>query len=963
MIRRMGSCPDAILRLIEHFDRQSDQVRSPDYNETQIRIDFVNPMFAELGWDMDNAQRYAEQYREVVHEDRIKVAGATKAPDYSFRIGGTRKFFLEAKKPSVNIKESWEPAYQLRRYAWSAKLAVSILTDFEELAIYDCRIQPKQFDKASVARREYITYQQYPERWDFISGTFSKQAVLRGDFDRYCGSSRGRGAQEFDDAFLAEIEEWRKKLANHLAIRNDGIDEPSLNFAVQRIIDRIIFLRIAEDRGTEPVAQLQALLNGEHTYDRLRKVFDDADARYNSGLFHFKTEKGRDEAPDTLTPGLDIDDATLKAILRRLYYPESPYEFTVVTADILGSVYERFLGKVISLTAGHRARIEDKPEVRKAGGVYYTPTYIVDYIVKNTVGKLLEGKTPRQAAKLKVLDPACGSGSFLIGAYQHLLDWHLAQYIGPASDPKKLATGKSAVLRPGPAGDWRLTIAERKRILLDNIHGVDLDPAAVEVTKLNLLLKCLEGETSQTLGFQHRLFRDRALPDLGHNILCGNSLIGTDIMATDAWKEMTDEEKRRINPFEYERGFSLVFEQGGFDAVIGNPPYSYRNATEELLPPYYDSIYDSSQGNYDLYRFFIERGVLITRAGGLSGFIVSATFLVQPSFARLRELLLSKTAIEELCPLGPQVFESATVDTTILITRRVAAPADHMVTVRTPSQPRLLRETAGYGVRQSRFSSNDKHSFDYKLSESAGELFSRLATKFGSAEDRFEFGVGINTGYIRDELLAVRKLDKRYHPMLPGDGISRYGVPRTKGFIMYDRDFVRSRGRLGRTLPAERFFKGPKIVVVRTRNLSLPRRVIATLDTTRAYNLNRLSNIISRGGANLNGLLGILNSRLFQWLFSTRYFDYEIKPVYLRAAPIADTDDAQLVSLVETMLSLHHRLPAERLPQHREQIQREIDATDRRIDKRVYDIYSLSAEEIGIIEAGTNVNHAESHEP
>ena len=494
----MGTCPDVIKKLIDRFDQQSDQVRSPDYNEAQLRIDFVNPFCEALGWDMDNTQGFAEQYREVVHEDRVKVGGQTKAPDYSFRVGGVRKFFLEAKKPSVIIKEAWEPAYQLRRYGWSAKLAVSLLTNFAELAIYDCRVVPKQLEKALTARREYLTYREYPDRWDFLEGTFSKQAVLHGDFDRYCQTTKGKGRQEFDDTFLEEIEEWRKKLASNLALRNDSLDQSSLNFSVQRIIDRIIFLRMAEDRGTELTGQLLSLLSGEQTYARLGKLFRDADARYNSGLFHFAVEKGRDEAPDTLTPTLDVDDATLKAIIRRLYYPESPYEFTVVTADILGSVYERFLGKVITFTPAHHAKIEEKPEVRKAGGVYYTPTYIVDYIVKNTVGKLLSPDkahgaavgsppspdiTPKEAAKLKILDPACGSGSFLIGAYQYLLDWHLAQYT--AADPQKLATGKSPVLRPGPTGGWRLTIAERKRILLDNIHGVDLDSAAVEVTKLN----------------------------------------------------------------------------------------------------------------------------------------------------------------------------------------------------------------------------------------------------------------------------------------------------------------------------------------------------------------------------------------------------------------------------------------------------------------------------------------------
>ena len=173
----MGTCPDAVKRLIERFDQQLDQVRLPDYNETQLRIDFVNPLFAALGWDIDNRLGNAEQYREVVHEDKVKVAGQTKAPDYSFRIGGARKFFLEAKKPFVNLKTAWEPAYQLRRYGWSAKLAVSILTDFEELAIYDCRIAPKQFDKPSVARREYIGYREYCDRWDFLEGTFSNRAV------------------------------------------------------------------------------------------------------------------------------------------------------------------------------------------------------------------------------------------------------------------------------------------------------------------------------------------------------------------------------------------------------------------------------------------------------------------------------------------------------------------------------------------------------------------------------------------------------------------------------------------------------------------------------------------------------------------------------------------------------------------------------------------------------------------
>ena len=434
------TAPQTVLTLVENFERNLDAYRSGKYNETQVRRDFIDPLFKALGWDMDNSAGYAEAYRDVIHEDAIKIGNSTKAPDYSFRVGGQRKFFLEAKKPSVNVKEDVEPAFQLRRYAWSAKLPLSIVTDFEEFAIYDCRAKPDKGDKASKARLFYCKFNEYAEKWDEIAAIFSKDAVLKGSFDKYATTSKGkRGTSEVDGAFLEEIEGWRDLLARNIALRNSaivgappgrdsraghaptespcGLSQRELNFAVQQTIDRIIFLRICEDRGIEPYGRLMALQNGVNVYDRLRELFREADDRYNSGLFHFKREKGRAEAPDELTLGLEIDDKPLKEIFKNLYYPDCPYEFSVLGAEILGSVYEQFLGKVIRLTAGNRAVVEDKPEVKKAGGVFYTPAYIVQYIVAHTVGKLLDGKTPKQAAGIAILDPACGSGSFLLRAF------------------------------------------------------------------------------------------------------------------------------------------------------------------------------------------------------------------------------------------------------------------------------------------------------------------------------------------------------------------------------------------------------------------------------------------------------------------------------------------------------------------------------------------------------------------
>jgi hypothetical protein len=161
--------PATILDLVARFRANLDSYKRGLYNETQVRREFIDPFFDALGWDVANRQGYAEAYKDVVHEEAIKVGGGTKAPDYGFRIGGTRKFFVEAKKPSVDIKGDVHPAYQLRRYAWSAKLPLSILTDFEEFAVYDCRVKPDKSDKPSGARVMYLTFDQYAARWEEIA--------------------------------------------------------------------------------------------------------------------------------------------------------------------------------------------------------------------------------------------------------------------------------------------------------------------------------------------------------------------------------------------------------------------------------------------------------------------------------------------------------------------------------------------------------------------------------------------------------------------------------------------------------------------------------------------------------------------------------------------------------------------------------------------------------------------------
>ena len=592
-----------IQELVTRFSEQLTAYKKSDYNETQTRRDFIDPFFKALGWDIDNEQGFAESYREVIHEDRVKVGTATKAPDYSFRLsGGQRLFFVEAKKPSVLIKDDIQPAYQVRRYGWSAKLNVSVITDFEEFAIYDCTKKPIPTDKTSVARVKYITYNDYISEWDFLWNTFSKEAVLKGSFDKFIGGNANKkGTATVDKEFLNSLDQWRTLLAETISKENKQLDEDELNFVVQQTLDRIIFLRICEDRSIEPYGRLKECLNHGDYYENLLLEFKQADDKYNSGLFNFKK--------DQISHQLKINNKTLKTIISQLYYPECPYEFSVLSVEILGSAYEQFLGKTITINSKGKAVIELKPEVRKAGGVYYTPQYIVDYIVLNTIGKLCEKKTPKEVAEIKIVDPACGSGSFLIGAYQFLLNWHKDYYIQNPNKKNPLT----------PEGN--LTTPEKKKILLNNIFGVDIDTNAVEVTKLSLLLKCMEGETQASIAHQMKMFNERVLPTLDDNIKSGNSLIDTDYYDT----QLDFGEERLIKPFSWQKAYPTIFKNDGFDVVIGNPPYIGVKLQDRHLKDYVRVKYHHSKGA-DIYVAFIEKGLDIINSKGTLGYIVPNKF-------------------------------------------------------------------------------------------------------------------------------------------------------------------------------------------------------------------------------------------------------------------------------------------------------------------------------------------------
>lgn len=990
-----------IKELVERFEEQYDSYRRAEYNETLTRKDFIDPFFKALGWDINNENGYAESYREVIHEDRVKVGSGTKAPDYSFRLpGGKKLFFVEAKKPHVFIKEDIHPAYQIRRYGWSAKLPISIITDFEEFSVYDCTKRPKPTDKASVSRIKYITFREYIDEFDFLWDTFSKEKVLKGSFDRFVQSDTNkRGTATVDKEFLQSLDNWRTYLATSISWKNKDLDIDEINFVVQQTIDRIIFLRIAEDRGVEPYAQLRDAIKSGDYYQNLFRQFQIADDKYNSGLFNFKK--------DTISRNITIDNKVIKNIINELYYPDSPYEFSVLSVEILGSAYEQFLGKTITLDKAHRAKIEEKPEVRKAGGVYYTPQYIVDYIVQNTVGKLIEGRKPKDISSIRIVDPACGSGSFLIGAYQYLLDYHRNYY----TENGKLSKGtKDNPLTP----DGNLTSAEKKRILLNNIYGVDIDVNAVEVTKLSLLLKSMEGETEASITTQLKLFNERILPTLDDNIKSGNSLIDTDFY--DGQLDFEPQAEKKIKPFNWQKAFPEVFKNGGFDVVIGNPPYvriqALKDNSVDSINFFKKKYFSAEFGNYDLYVLFVEKGLDLLNSKGVLGFILPNKFFNTDYGFGLRKLLVKGKNILNIIDFGyHQVFENATTYCCLLFLDKnekdyfnYAKAIPEMNSIKFENKELVKFQVIDLGYWN--FFSNIETKIIEKLksnSTSTINLPADISRGSSTGNDNI-FILSIDEknqlingdGHIVDleyEILKTPifatdftrynyKYNQKYRIIFPyiidnnrvniiEESLLKNKYPKTYQYLLSNKKELQKR----KQFQIWYGFSAPRNLILHSKaDILIPllaNRGLFTFypETKSEYTLmagGGFSITINNNNINKKYILGVINSKLLFWylnkisnLFRNGWITCTKQ--YFSDLPIKNINDnnknekkisTEIITLVDQLLQLNKEKQEVRLSSKLEQIQTRIDYCESRIDKLVYELYGLTEEEISLIENG-----------
>lgn len=810
-----------VSELIDRFQAHAATYSLSTYQEAEARKDFIDPLLKALGWDVDHEREHNPYEQEVKVERGVSVARSQKRADYAFYLAPnfhTVRFFVEAKKPSVDLARNADAHFQAWRYGYSASTPMAVLTDFEEIHVLDCRLRPHpEAALDQIYKRWRYTDFRDPARFAELYWLFSREAHADGSFQRRVdempkpsagvrqrGLFKG-GYQPVDASFLAELEEHRSALAHAFKKADTTLDSETLTEIVQRTLDRLVFLRFLEDKQIEIDIRLSDFGKGHSAWTDFLAASRRLNNIYNGIVF--KRLAPLDDAE------FQVDNAVFSDICEQLASENSPYNFDAIPIHILGSIYERFLGSVIRAT-DKRVFVEEKPEVRKAGGVYYTPEYIVRYVVDKTVGTMVVNKSPTEIAKLRFVDIACGSGSFLLGVFDTLLRVHADWYNRPEHEKH----AKKAGCVRTDEGRWRLSLAQRRAILLNNIYGVDIDRQAVEVAQLSLFLKLLEEERA-TSARQYQLdyARDaslkRLLPDLGNNIACGNSLISWKIAAPGT---LSPEDEYRLNPLDFEQAFPDVMRGGGFDVILGNPPYVRIQIFKEAHPlaaaMLKDTYESASKGNFDIYVVFIERGLSLLNANGRLGFIVPHKFFNAKYGEALRGSIGRGNHLDAIVHFGDgQVFVGATTYTCLLFLAKESQPS--FLFSRVSDLPRWQMN---FRADDARLSHEKVTSAEWNFMAGGGaSIVDRLQSGFPNLEAATEIFVGVQTSAddvfilqgddldgplltLRSKRLGEEVVLERalLHPLLSGTDVEGYGVLPARQFLIFPYLIERDRARL-----------------------------------------------------------------------------------------------------------------------------------------------------------------------
>jgi type I restriction-modification system DNA methylase subunit len=973
---RREKLSEVLNSLVRKFEANKGSYKASSFLEANLRLEFVDVLFEGLGWDVHNKKGLPPSRKDVI----VERGESGDRPDYNFRIDGVPVLYVETKQPAEDLDKTVH-IMQAKAYAWSGKrVKVVGLTDFEEFRLFDATLKPNvRFpDQGEIFR---LHYSAYLDNLDTLL-LLHYDAIAKGSLDGLLLKDKKSVAQRkhVDEEFLNDLNGWRLMLAKGL-YKNSGYTyhDYEISDLVQHLLDRVLFVRIAEERDVIEPRQLADKLD---YWKRSKKKF----SLYKDILVPLCREINRDVDGDLLKAGhvddAPFDDADVAELIEELYPPKSIYRLDEMPIELIGAAYEQYLGNVIRCTPKQVKR-ERKPEVRKAG-VVYTPEYIVDYIVENTVGKLVEGKAPREVEELRILDPACGSGSFLIGALEYLIDYVTTYYREHPAEAGRDQTFPYLV-EDYERGEERLSVERKVRLLENCIYGVDIDPHAVEVTKLSLYLKVLEGE--------RRLPRKHAyLKSLEKNIKCGNSLIGSDYWDFVREKqgelfERKEEEERRVNPFDWYVEFGNVMKGGGFDVVIGNPPYVsainlvklFKNQREYLTQ---SAVYKTLYQKWDLYVAFIERGLGLLREDGYLSMIIPYPYINQ-LYARLsrEEIINNKRLITFVDLSKVKVFKTAVVKNCILVvkdekpigeTRIVELVSEGVFVMRGKRDQRMIMTKGGIWIVDA-----------IRRVDTFGEGYVKLGDvcfiSIGMVLNADEFKS--KGTFKKEDLISDRRNRIHKKPYIEAKDIDRYEVNRVR-WLEWDSERVP--GLIRRPTFPE-LYEVKKILVNKIGGIKATLdidgltcdqtiRVLVLWKDLNGVENKSINNSVRRycssprhvleknsEGYDLRFILGILNSRLtMRFLNMIRGVgNIDINPEYLKSIPIpvieinnpADVArHEKMVALVEEMLELHKRLAAAKSDADRTPLVRAIKYTDGKINELVYELYGLTKGDKEVIE-------------
>lgn len=960
-----------IKKLAESFGEKLAFIKtSGKYKEAHIEDEFIKPLFKYLNWNISNEGIASHSDREFIVQAQGRKG---KEPDYLLQLDNRPRFYIEAKHSKYylggktedkgKVKERTDYIWQAYTYSYSTqtrpsyeKVDFALLTDFEEFRFFDCTFAVKNPELINNYCVIDWTYNDYIENFDKLWDSFERENVRNGSLEKLYINEKKIKENRIspDKAFLIDLDDenngWRIKLAKDIKKYHPDFSAEFITQAVQLILDRFIFMKVLADREIEE-DYIQSIVNKIQNsndkeegivYEECRELFEELDKTYNGSIFIKREELDK----------AHVSNKTILEVLKNFLPENSRYNFKVIPVEILGTIYEQFLGKVV-VTSDKRAKIDYKPEVRKAGGVYYTPDYIVNYIVEKTVGeKLKECKKFEDLLEIKICDPACGSGSFLIVAYDYLIKWTIKYFEkkikngSNGSELKGLSKEEKKLVYLDENNTVRLTSKIKRDILQSCIYGVDIDSQAVEVTKMSLSLKTLENTTHYEVHSERTLFHTTILPPLEGNIKCGNSLVATDIY--DSELAFSRKEYDKLNPFDWRKEFWNQFKGKKFDCVIGNPPYITfslgrgRTKTESIDLTYISEKWkNSSDYKINSFALFYELSHQIMGDNSYVAYIVPGTILINDSLKKIRKYLLDNNLLYSFHKLDYKVFEQAEMgDCAILILRNrknITANAYY-----SNSSEGLLKSKATTIDYKAILMLDDfrllNNSIDYKLLKPNPNLL--------PLEEVCKFYNGIKTGDNK-KYISDKRINAKYKPVIRGKDFIRYGVLNQKVFVLFDPK------KLWSNCDESKLAVKKKIFIRQTAD-----SIIATYDNKSFYPMDTV-HIIYESKIDLKILLGILNSEIFNKLYQSMVPEMgkvfaevkiaNLKKIKIPNIQLINSKKEKIEAIVDEILSSNKNL----LSNNQENIntlQRKIAHLEDKLNDIVYQLYNFTPEEIKILE-------------